>query len=135
MTPADCATTDTLRPCPFCGHSDGYYLRDGNTFRWWLVDCKHCGGNVTECRSDQSTTLNATKPERWYAADHEWNEAGAYAAGLRAALTELVRLKDLKARLTALHEMGHGTDYGDYHIHLSLAWEAARAALTPEPAP
>lgn len=52
---------------------------------------------------------------------------------VREALAELVALKDLKDRLTELHEMGHGTDYGDYHKRHSLAWAAARAALSAQP--
>jgi len=47
----------------------------------------------------------------------------------REALAELVALKDLKDRLHKLHEMGHGTDYDDYHRRQPLAWAAARAAL------
>jgi hypothetical protein len=48
----------------------------------------------------------------------------------REALAELVALKDLKDRLHKLHEMGHGTDYDDYHRRQPLAWAAARAALS-----
>lgn len=48
---------------------------------------------------------------------------------LRRALTELVALKDLKDRLQQLQEMGHDTDYGDYHRRQPLAWETARQAL------
>ena len=47
----------------------------------------------------------------------------------REALAKLVALKDLKDRLHKLHEMGHGTDYDDYHRRQPLAWAAARAAL------
>ena len=55
----------------------------------------------------------------------------------REALAELVALKDLKDRLHKLHEMGHGTDYDDYHRRQPLAWAAARTALSQpaEPAP
>lgn len=48
---------------------------------------------------------------------------------VRAALAELVALKDMKDRLRSLHEMGHGTDYDDYYRLKPLAWAAARAAL------
>ena len=48
---------------------------------------------------------------------------------LRAALSKLVALKDMKDRLRKLHVMGHGTDYGEYHRLKSIAWEAARAEL------
>ncbi len=37
----------------------------------------------------------------------------------------------MRLRLRELHEMGHGTDYYDYHRRLPLAWDAARAALGP----
>ncbi|NDP41083.1 MAG: hypothetical protein GZ093_20605, partial [Rhodoferax sp.] len=47
------------------------------------------------------------------------------------ALRELVALKALKDRLRELHEMGHGTDYADYHRRQPLAWEQARAVLGP----
>ncbi len=50
---------------------------------------------------------------------------------LADALTELVALEDMRLRLRELHEMGHGTDYYDYHRRLPLAWAAARAALGP----
>lgn len=54
---------------------------------------------------------------------------------LRDALTKLVECKDLKERLKRLHEMGHGTDYTEYHRLQPLAWEAARKALaTPSAA-
>ena len=46
-----------------------------------------------------------------------------------AALRELVALKDQKDRLRQLHEMGHGTDYDDYHRRQPLAWAAAREVL------
>ncbi len=45
------------------------------------------------------------------------------------ALTELVALEEMRLRLRKLHEMGHGTDYYDYHRRVPLAWDAARAAL------
>ena len=48
-----------------------------------------------------------------------------------AALRELVALEDLKGRLRKLHEMGHGTDYGDYHQREPLAWTQARCVLGP----
>jgi hypothetical protein len=77
-----------LVPCPFCGASKGYTLRDGDTYRWWLVMCAGCGAGVAECRSDSSTKLDAPKPVRWQAADDEWNEAGKHAQQLRTALQE-----------------------------------------------
>ena len=66
---------------------------------------------------------------------HTWSKAAeTYAASeakLADALTELVALEDMRLRLRELHEMGHGTDYYDYHRRLPLAWDAARAALGP----
>ncbi len=58
--------------------------------------------------------------------DGEREESSA----VRAALTELVAVKDLKERLERLHEMGQSTDYAQYHRRQPLAWAAARAALT-----
>ena len=66
---------------------------------------------------------------------HTWSKAAeTYAASeakLANALRELVNLEDMRLRLRQLHEMGHGTDYYDYHRRLPLAWAAARAALGP----
>ena len=50
---------------------------------------------------------------------------------LEQALRALVELEDMRLRLRQLHEMGHGTDYADYHRLLPLAWAAAREALGP----
>lgn len=50
---------------------------------------------------------------------------------LSAALRQLVEVEDMRLRLRQLHEMGHGTDYTDYHRLLPLAWAAAREALGP----
>ena len=50
---------------------------------------------------------------------------------LRAALRKLVDVEDMRLRLRQLHDMGHGTDYTDYHRLLPLAWAAAREALGP----
>jgi len=50
---------------------------------------------------------------------------------LRAALRQLVDAEDMRLRLRQLHEMGHGTDYTDYHRLLPMAWAAAREALGP----
>lgn len=50
---------------------------------------------------------------------------------LREALRKLVEVEDMRLRLRQLHEMGHGTDYADYHRLLPLAWAEAREALGP----
>lgn len=53
----------------------------------------------------------------------------------RDALAELLYLYDLKHRLHALHEMGHGTDWDDYRRRKPIAWANARAALAEDAAP
>lgn len=65
--------------------------------------------------------------EGWKISEHFAERAIA----AEAALRELVALKDMKDRLHNLHEMGHGTDYGDYHRRQPLAWAQARAVLLP----
>ena len=66
---------------------------------------------------------------------YTWSKAAeTYAADaerLRAALRQLVDVEDMRLRLRQLHEMGHGTDYTDYHRLLPLAWAVARDALGP----
>ena len=67
-------------------------------------------------------------------ADSEGTRAVNYLRRARKAekaLRELVALEDMRLRLRQLHEMGHGTDYADYHRLLPLAWDAARLALGP----
>lgn len=68
-----------LVPCPLCGAREGYHLEPSNICRWWNVFCGACGSLVTECRSGPEKT----PPDRCAAADAVWNEAGAYAEGLR----------------------------------------------------
>lgn len=80
-------TTEELVACPLCGNGGGYLLAEGDTYRWWLVQCKHCGGTVAECASDRRTQLGTVLPDRWPAADQAWTEAGAYAHRLRTLLT------------------------------------------------
>lgn len=80
---------DGLVRCPLCGADQGYHLADGETYRWWRVQCASCGGEVSECRSNRETRLDAAKPERWAPADEAWNDAGAHAQKLREALLGL----------------------------------------------
>ncbi|WP_353630676.1 hypothetical protein AADG64_22480 [Achromobacter xylosoxidans] len=61
------------------------------------------------------------------------SQVRAPVADERAALQKLVDLEDMRLRLRALHENGHGTDYDHYHKALPAAWEAARAALASAP--
>lgn len=65
-------------------------------------------------------------------ADSEGTRAVNYLRRARKAekvLRELVSLEDMRLRLRNLHEIGHGTDYTDYHRLLPLAWAAARDVL------
>ncbi|WP_353631046.1 DUF4406 domain-containing protein [Achromobacter xylosoxidans] len=71
--------------------------------------------------------------ERGFAAGWDQCVASAPVADERAALQKLVDLEDMRLRLRALHENGHGTDYDHYHKALPAAWEAARAALASAP--
>lgn len=67
-------------------------------------------------------------------ADSEGARAVNYLRRARKAekvLRELVALEEMRLRLRQLHEMGHGTDYADYHRLLPLAWDAAREVLGP----
>ena len=67
-------------------------------------------------------------------ADSEGTRAVNYMRRARKAdkvLRELVALEDMRLRLRQLHEMGHGTDYADYHRLLPLAWDEARLVLGP----
>ncbi|WOB75887.1 hypothetical protein [Achromobacter xylosoxidans] len=78
------------------------------------------------CASDLSHFTNG-----WRAC--VMSQVRAPVADERAALQKLVDLEDMRLRLKALHEMGHGTDYDYYHKALPAAWEAARAALASAP--
>ena len=62
---------------------------------------------------------------------NEAEDAADEIVRLRVALRDLVGLEDMRLRLRQLHEMGHGTDYADYHRLLPPAWAAAREALGP----
>jgi hypothetical protein len=90
-TPAKVRLTDVLGPlvaCPLCGKQDGYGLAEGDTYRWWLVQCKACGAGVAECHSDRRTQAGTVLPETCMAAHEAWNEAGKHAHELRCALYE-----------------------------------------------
>lgn len=45
---------------------------------------------------------------------------------VRAVLSKLVATADMKTRLQALHEMGHGTDWDDWRRLDQEAWARAR---------
>lgn len=85
------------------------------------------------------------EPQRCPVCDGEWHAEGCElgeevsrrlkaerrACKAEKVLRELVELEDMRLRLRQLHEMGHGTDYADYHRLLPLAWAAAREVLGP----
>jgi hypothetical protein len=79
-----------LVACPLCGGDRGYTLRNGSTYRWWIVSCAACGECVGgECAADRRKAYDAPLPERWKYADEHWNDVGAYAERLRAALVRV----------------------------------------------
>jgi len=74
---------DDLKPCPFCGSSARYILKDDISFgKWWDVGCNnqncflnegadwyHTKDNVTELWNTRTTTPWTTEPpseEGWY---------------------------------------------------------------------
>ena len=76
-----------LVPCPLCGGSEGYSLREGVTYRWWDVCCSSCGDQISECRADRRVALATTSKHA--NADAAWNSAGDYAEGLRVSVIAL----------------------------------------------
>jgi hypothetical protein len=81
-----------LVACPLCGGHGGYELLLGSTYRWWWVRCVDCGSDLAECRADRALMPGQPFPKRWPAADCSWNELGAYADKLHAALWQLHKL-------------------------------------------
>ena len=81
---------EPLVACPFCGRREGYKLAEGDTYRWWLVQCKACGAGVAECHSDRRTQAGTDLPQTWAAAHEAWNEAGKHANELRCAMTRCI---------------------------------------------
>ena len=94
-----------LVECPFCGEAEGYKLAEGDTYRWWLVQCKACGAGVAECHSDRRTQAGTELPQTWMAAHVAWNEAGKHAHELRDAVRQL-------AALNAWHHFGDCRAWG-----------------------
>ena len=78
-----------LVPCPLCGGSKGYTLAKPHCdYKRFEVQCSVCGEPVTDClagnrRFDDEPPSSSTK------ADAAWNEAGAYAEGLRVSVIAL----------------------------------------------
>jgi hypothetical protein len=96
------------------------------TAEYWKAE--HLAGNVRIGELHDELAATALR-----SADH-LRKAIKYetrADELRAVLRELVALEDMRLRLRQLHEMGHGTDYADYHRLLPLAWDEARLVLGP----
>lgn len=93
-----------LNPCPLCGGAEGYFLGDGETYRWWDVACKACGESVTECRADPHMTVNREPPPvRHSNADAAWQEATKHYAMVCANVDRLIaRVAALEAENAAL---------------------------------
>lgn len=85
-----------LVPCPLCGGEDGYALHSGSTYRWYYVHCVSCGEVVAECLAGEHRFDDQPPATRIENADEVWNQAGAYAEGLRV---EVKRLKEERASL------------------------------------
>lgn len=99
--------------------------------RLWLAICACMG------RCEIEWIYAAPRALLYGLRDSEGTRAVNYLRRARcaeAALRELVSLEDMRLRLRKLHEMGHGTDYADYHRLLPLAWDAARQVVGPNPA-
>lgn len=57
-----------IKPCPFCGGTDGLSFEDGSTYRWGLASCNSCGATAGEVRREYPDQ------GKWHAnAIAEWN--------------------------------------------------------------
>ncbi len=82
-----------LLPCCQCGKSEGYNLSAGSTYRWWVINCKACGGDFGETSADRKVNLqNGPLPERWPYADTDWNDSNKHAQDLRDRIAHLEAL-------------------------------------------
>lgn len=90
-----------------------------------LDEAEHGNARVVQLERDAANEIERLRAEL--------SKLRAPVVDERAALQKLVDLEDMRLRLKALHEMGHGTDYDYYHKALPAAWEAARAALASAP--
>lgn len=81
-----------LYPCPICGETKGYRLYNGETYRYWDVNCTSCGELIAECHSDRRTDLRSKLPETWQDADDAWNENAEYAYKLKCKVEELEKI-------------------------------------------
>ena len=104
---------------------------------WQEVLRLQCDLKDARDREEKQTLEDAAQRQALAREAHTWRTACRDATGeierLRAALRQLVDVEDMRLRLRQLHEMGHGTDYTDYHRLLPLAWAVARDALGPNP--
>lgn len=39
-----------IKPCPFCGKSEGLSFEEGSTYRWGIASCNGCGASAGEVR-------------------------------------------------------------------------------------
>ena len=81
-----------LVPCPLCGGASGYTLKNGSTYRWHYAYCASCGEVVAECCAGELRFEEEPPTTRTAEADTAWNEAGAYAEGLRVERDRLAEL-------------------------------------------
>lgn len=88
-----------LLPCPLCGDSKGYTLRERSTHRWWVVECAACGRPVDEARAMYP---RETTP-RTDAADIVWNEAAKHADALRHELDDMRRQYEIASGAAQMH--------------------------------
>ena len=98
-----------LNHCPLCGGAEGYFLGDGETYRWWGVACKACGESVTECRANPHMTINREPPPaRHPNADAAWQEATKHYAEVCGNVDRLIaRVAALEAERDVLKATLH----------------------------
>ena len=110
-----------LNPCPLCGGAEGYFLGDGETYRWWDVAYKACGESVTECRADPHMSVNREPPPaRHPNADAAWQGATKHYAMVCANVDRLT------ARVAAL-EAERDAERARADMHADLGRRTAEA--------
>lgn len=132
-------TVGPLLPCPFCGAREGYKLRNGSTYRWWIVACAACGDEIGECRSrgNRQAPADIGRDE---VADERWNRLAARAeslraenAELRAALAGTVNVLDL-LRTYGGAKYDYASSRAGTLVHVARTIDAANALLPPNAA-
>lgn len=59
-----------MKPCPFCGATDGLWFCLVPSHKWGFVRCSNCGAQGPEVRTGYDTSEDAP----WRAdAEREWN--------------------------------------------------------------